>query len=44
MLIKIGDFEFTKCWGGVFYKKLSDYPKISNWKIQTITAVLIVAI
>ena len=36
MLIKIGDFECTKVWDGVFYKKLSNYPKISKWEIRTI--------
>ena len=36
MLIKIGDFECTEVWDGVFYKKLSDYPKISDWEIRTI--------
>ena len=36
MLIKIGNFEFTSVWDGVFYKKLSQYPKISDWEIRTI--------
>ncbi|WP_022757343.1 hypothetical protein [Butyrivibrio fibrisolvens] len=36
MLIKIGDFDCTECWDGVFYKKLSSYPDISKWEIQTI--------
>ena len=36
MNIKIGDFEFTECWDGVLYKKLSDYPRITKWEIQTI--------
>ena len=36
MLIKIGDFEFTEVWDGVFYKKLSNYPNISDWEIRTI--------
>ena len=36
MLIKIGDFEFTAVWDGVFYKKLSNYPKVSDWEIRTI--------
>ena len=36
MLIKIGQFEITECWDGVFYKKLSDYPRITDWEIQTI--------
>ena len=37
MLIKIGEFEFTECWDGVFYKKLSAYPDISRWELQTIS-------
>lgn len=36
MLIKIGDFEYTSVWDGVFYKKLSNYPQISAWEIRTI--------
>ena len=36
MQIKIGDFECTEVWDGVFYKKLSDYPNISDWEIRTI--------
>ena len=36
MKIKISEFEFTECWDGVLYKKLSDYPNISEWEIQTI--------
>lgn len=36
MLIKIGKFDFTECWDGVLYKKLSAYPDISEWEIQTI--------
>ncbi len=36
MHIKIGEFEFTECWDGVLYKKLSNYPDISEWEIQTI--------
>lgn len=36
MLIKIGDFEYTEVWDGVFYKKLSDYPQVSDWEIRTI--------
>ena len=34
MIIKIG--EYTECWDGVFYKKLSDYPNITEWEIQTV--------
>lgn len=36
MLIKIGDFDCTECWDGVFYKKLSAYPNITEWEIQTV--------
>ena len=36
MLIRIGDFEITECWDGVFYKKLSRYPEITAWEIQTV--------
>lgn len=36
MLVKMGDHEFTECWDGVLYKKLSNYPEISLWEIQTV--------
>ena len=36
MLIKIGNFECTEVWDGVFYKKLSNYPEVSDWEIRTI--------
>lgn len=36
MLIKIGEFDCTECWDGVFYKKLSNYPAISEWEIQNV--------
>lgn len=36
MVIKIGKFDVTECWDGVFYKKLSDHPNITEWEIQTI--------
>lgn len=36
MLIKAGDFEFTEVWDGVLYKKLSNYPQISDWEIRNI--------
>lgn len=36
LLIRIGKYDFTECWDGVLYKKLSDYPKITDWEIQTI--------
>ncbi len=36
MLIKVGNFEFTSVWDGIFYKKLSNYPMVTNWEIRTI--------
>ena len=36
MLIKIGNFDCTEVWDGVFYKKLSHYPQVSDWEIRTI--------
>lgn len=36
MKIKIGNFDCTECWDGVFYKKLSVFPKITDWEIQTV--------
>ena len=36
MLIRIGSFDITECWDGVFYKKLSLYPKMTAWEIQTV--------
>jgi hypothetical protein len=36
MLIKIGGFEFTMVWDGVFYKNLSDYPNITTWELRTL--------
>lgn len=36
MLIKIGDFECTEVWDGVFYKRLSNYPCITKWEIRNI--------
>ena len=36
MRIKIGQFDVTECWDGVFYKKLSHYPNITTWEIQTV--------
>lgn len=36
LVIKIGDFEYTEVWDGVFYKKLANYPQISDWEIRTI--------
>ena len=36
MIIKIGQFDITECWDGIFYKKLSRYPCITDWEIQTV--------
>ena len=36
MIVIIGDFECTEVWDGVFYKKLSNYPFISDWEARTI--------
>lgn len=36
MRIEIGDFEFTEVWDGVLYKKLSRWPKVTDWEIRTL--------
>lgn len=36
MLIKVGNFEYTEVWDGVFYKKLSNYPQVSDWELRTL--------
>lgn len=36
MIINIGNHEFTEVWDGVLYKKLSDYPNITDWEIKNI--------
>ena len=36
MLIKIGNFEFTAVWDGVLYKKLSQYPAVSDWEKRNV--------
>lgn len=36
MVIKIGNFDCTEVWDGVFYKKLSQYPNVSDWEMRTI--------
>lgn len=36
MLIKIRNNDCTEVWDGVFYKKLSNYPQISDWEMRTI--------
>ena len=37
MIIKVGAFEYTEVWDGVFYKKLSRYPDITDWEMRTLT-------
>ncbi|SEJ38380.1 hypothetical protein SAMN04487834_11401 [Sharpea azabuensis] len=34
--IKVGNFDITEVWDGVFYKKLSKYPEISEWEMRNI--------
>ena len=36
MRIKIIKDGFSAVWDGVFYKKLSDYPRITDWEIRNI--------
>ncbi|MBR5283944.1 MAG: phosphate ABC transporter ATPase [Clostridia bacterium] len=36
MKIKVGKFDFTEVWDGTFYKKLSDYPNITDWEVRTL--------
>lgn len=36
MVIKIGNFDFSEVWDGVFYKKLSQYPIVSDWEMKNI--------
>lgn len=36
MRIEFRSDDCTECWDGVFYKKLSDYPNITDWEIQTV--------
>lgn len=36
MLIKVGNLDCTEVWDGVFYKALSDYPRITEWEIRNI--------
>lgn len=36
LIINIGNHEFTEVWDGVLYKKLSDYPNISDWELRNI--------
>lgn len=36
MLIKVGNFEFTEVWDGVLYKKLSNYPQVTDWEMRTL--------
>lgn len=34
MKIEFGDFEFTECWDGVLYKKLSGIPEMTVGKYR----------
>lgn len=36
MIIKIGNFDCTEVWDGVFYKALSAYPDITDWELRNI--------
>lgn len=36
MLIRIRNYDCTEVWDGVFYKKLSDYPHITDWEVRTL--------
>ena len=36
MPVRIGRFDYSECWDGVLYKALSDYPRITDWEIQTV--------
>lgn len=36
LIIKIADFEFTEVWDGILYKKLSNYPNVTDWEIRNI--------
>jgi len=36
MLIRVGNFDCTEVWDGVFYKKLSNYPQVTDWEIRTL--------
>lgn len=36
MKIIIAEHEFTEVWDGVLYKKLSRFPRISDWELRTI--------
>ena len=36
MKIKIINDDFSAVWDGVFYKKLSDYPHVTDWEIRTL--------
>ena len=36
LLIKIGNFDCTEVWDGIFYKALSNYPHITKWEIRNI--------
>ena len=36
MRIKLRDNDCTEVWDGVYYKKLSNYPHITDWEIKNL--------
>lgn len=36
LFIKVGNFEITEVWDGVFYKRLANYPEISDWEMRNL--------
>lgn len=36
MKINIGNHDFSIVWDGVYYKALSNYPRLSDWEIKNI--------
>lgn len=40
MVIKLGNFEFSEVWDGVFYKKLSCYPQVTDWAIRNLLEIM----
>ena len=36
MRIKLRDNDCTEVWDGVYYKKLSNYPRITDWEIKNL--------
>ena len=36
MKLQIGQYEFSEVWDNIYYKKLSDYPNVSDWEMKNI--------